>query len=326
MDGEWILTKMPRIIYVKFPGATWTILDDFGPGVYPVTPVSRTWVVNQKTQAKVRRTGYFLVADFASTAHWIQGQSLDACFPDVVDQDLTENPTEVLQISGYVMLSRARNLDRLWILQAFAQNLFAQGPPTGPHILMQKLKGDITTEQAEELMLKATIDKRVKEESNRKQKGDMDTLYCCAQCLLLGKKAYMKPRHAFGAYDANEILPKILKQGAWARCLECKEIASTRREKHAGEKGSKDLAPSGVVCEMGEGLQCTVCKEMRPYGYYDESALKNQKRNLTRTCNVCKKLKLCSECQRWQAATYFRERQVIGFSFGPEARSLNRFP
>ena len=83
----------------------------------------------------------------------IQGQSLDACFPDVVNQDLTENPTEELQVSGYVMLSRAKYLERLWILQAFAQNLFTQGPPTGPHILMQKLKGLITAEEARKLMI-----------------------------------------------------------------------------------------------------------------------------------------------------------------------------
>ena len=75
MDGKWVLTKMPKIIYVKFPGATWTLLDEFGPGVYPVTPVSRTLVENQKTQTRVRRTGFFLIPDLASTAHMIQGQS-----------------------------------------------------------------------------------------------------------------------------------------------------------------------------------------------------------------------------------------------------------
>ena len=43
MDGDWILSHMPEIIYVHFPGATWTIHENLQPGVYPLTPVSRTW-------------------------------------------------------------------------------------------------------------------------------------------------------------------------------------------------------------------------------------------------------------------------------------------
>ena len=160
MDGEWVLTKMPKIIYVKFPGATWTLLDEFGPGVYPVTPVSRTWVVNQKTQTRVRRTGFFLIPDLASTAHMIQGQSLEACFHDVVNMDITESVNEELQVSGYVMLSRAKYLDKLWILQPFSQKLFTQRPPAGPHILMQKLKGVISAEEPEQQMIKAIVERR----------------------------------------------------------------------------------------------------------------------------------------------------------------------
>ena len=70
------LTKMPQVIYLHFEDAPWTVHDDLGQGVYPLTPVSRTWQLNKKTKVKIRRTGFFLVPDFATTAHMIEGQSV----------------------------------------------------------------------------------------------------------------------------------------------------------------------------------------------------------------------------------------------------------
>ena len=54
-------------------------------------------MVNKRTRVKVRRTGFFLVPDFASTAHMIQGQSLDAAFADVVNHDVFEASAEGVQ-------------------------------------------------------------------------------------------------------------------------------------------------------------------------------------------------------------------------------------
>ena len=71
VDGELLLTKQPLAIYIHFPKATWTIHEDLGVGVYPLTAKSRTWLVNRQTKVKARRTGFFLVPDFASTAHMI---------------------------------------------------------------------------------------------------------------------------------------------------------------------------------------------------------------------------------------------------------------
>ena len=100
--------------------------------------------MNRKTKVKVRRTGFSMVPDFASTAHMIQGQSLTAAFVDLVHAELHENITEDLYVAAYVMLSRARFLENLWILRHFGPLLFSAGPPAGPHLLMQKLRGEIT--------------------------------------------------------------------------------------------------------------------------------------------------------------------------------------
>ena len=97
----------------------------------------------QKNKVKVRRTGFFLVPEFATTAHMIQGQSVIAAFVDLVTEDEVEQPTDATQVSGYVMLSRARDPNKVWLLRPFPRELFTRGPPTGPHVLLRKLRGEL---------------------------------------------------------------------------------------------------------------------------------------------------------------------------------------
>ena len=141
VDGEWVLTKMPKVLYLYFENAPWQVHDDLEPGVYPLTQVSRTWLLNNRTKVKARRTGFFAVPDFSSTAHMIQGHSLEAAFAQLVDTNIMEKPTDELQERGYVMLSRAKFPERMWVLEAFARQLFARREPPGPSILMRKLRG-----------------------------------------------------------------------------------------------------------------------------------------------------------------------------------------
>ena len=66
------------------------------------------------------------------------------------------------------------------------------------------------------------------------------TLYRCAQCFLIGKPDDMKPAAAFGVAAPHEITSKILADGAWTRCLSCREDANLARRRaglpdsHAG--------------------------------------------------------------------------------------------
>ena len=52
------------------------------------------WQVNKRTKVKIRRTGFFLVPDFATTAHMIQGQSVSAAFVDLVTIEEAEQPMD----------------------------------------------------------------------------------------------------------------------------------------------------------------------------------------------------------------------------------------
>ena len=76
-----MLDRLPLVIYLYFPEATWQI-GKLKPGVYPLTPKSRTWKVNKYTGIEARRTGYCAIPDFATTAHMIQGATLEAGFVD----------------------------------------------------------------------------------------------------------------------------------------------------------------------------------------------------------------------------------------------------
>ena len=60
--------------------AAWLPAIFRGQGVYPLTAVSRTWEVNKYTGIKARRSGFFVLPDFASTA----GRAIGESFPYVI--------------------------------------------------------------------------------------------------------------------------------------------------------------------------------------------------------------------------------------------------
>ena len=134
VDDEWLLTKMPQIIYLLFEDARWTVHTELGTGVYPLTPVIREWTVNTRTKGFTKGTGYLLVPDFASTPHRIPGQSICDTFVDVVTGDEKEKPTDDTQVYDYVMIDRAKKPMKLSLLRPFPRESFTWGPHTGPHM------------------------------------------------------------------------------------------------------------------------------------------------------------------------------------------------
>ena len=67
INGEFVLDHLPTIIYLHFKEANWKI-GQLPSGVYPLKPRSRTWKVNKYTGIEARRTGFWIVPDFGSTA------------------------------------------------------------------------------------------------------------------------------------------------------------------------------------------------------------------------------------------------------------------
>ena len=108
-NADRYLAKMPACIYLKFQNVTWSVDSTLGIGVFPLHPVQRTWILNEATQAKIRRTGYNIVPDYAWTAFMSQGMNLEAGLADC--GDVFDTPTMSDQMTTYVVLSRFTRAD-----------------------------------------------------------------------------------------------------------------------------------------------------------------------------------------------------------------------
>ena len=106
-------------------------------------------------------------------------------------------------------------MGKMWLLRPFPRELFTRGPPTGPHVLLRKLRGELELQG---------VDAEIKRLNEHKAntvavKDPMKKLYRCTHCLLTGRTLCMKPAVAFGANSATEVAQCIERLGAWTRCL-----------------------------------------------------------------------------------------------------------
>ena len=132
-EGEFLIDHLPVVLYIHFPEAQWTI-GKLPQGVYPLNPRTRTWKVNKYTGIAALRKGYALLPDFASTAHMIQGATLEAAFVDLLDG--ASKVSLPAQIAANVCLSRVKLLSSIVVVQPFSPVLFTRGPPAGPDRLL----------------------------------------------------------------------------------------------------------------------------------------------------------------------------------------------
>ena len=114
----------------------------------------------------------------------------------------------------------------------------------------------------------------------------MSDVYQCRQCREEGRK-YMLSPIAFGADECSQILDKILREGAWARCLSCQEVARARRAAQ-GLDLSASLAHAlegedDVSC--GEDVfKCDRCGLRKRASRYSLSMIKHVGRNKLMLC------------------------------------------
>jgi len=72
-------------------------------------PVERTWILNTATDVNIKRRGFCLVPDFASTAFMIQGSTLEAALADC--GDILDNVGLSELMTTYVIISRVKPTD-----------------------------------------------------------------------------------------------------------------------------------------------------------------------------------------------------------------------
>ena len=213
VEGDLLMDRLPLVIYIKFDNASWKI-GDLPEGVYPMTPTSRTWKVHKATGISARRTGFIFMPDFASTAHMIQGATLDAVFCDMQDSTTSVRDAQIL---AYVGASRVRLLSRIYILRPFSPTLFTQGAPKGPATLLQKLEGKLSAVEAQRAW--------DNEEEAKMCKDVMKKPFLCVGCYMRRAREYMHLPREFGCITASNAISTLYAAGQWRRCLRCRDEA-----------------------------------------------------------------------------------------------------
>ena len=132
----------------------------------------RDWLFGT-TGSKVKRKGFTLVPDYASTGFMMQGETLTAAIAECGD---VFTPCGRLQdiVTTYVILSRIKKADQLLLLQAFSPNLFRFGEPPGPLCLLKRMRSRRAASAAglpdSYNSLAATTEYYVKEETWRQER------------------------------------------------------------------------------------------------------------------------------------------------------------
>ena len=129
-----VWNQLPKAVLVEFPGATFQ-LSGLAPGVYPITPLRRTWFLDagrKHPSLAVTRKQLPLLPAFAMTAHQAQGQTLEAG----VIADLNYKAISGA-MTAYIAMTRVRNRKDLLILRAFEAELFQQGDQSFRKLLLQ---------------------------------------------------------------------------------------------------------------------------------------------------------------------------------------------
>ena len=151
IDDEFELDTLPLVIYLHFPQAqwhpgklppgvyplkrrsrAWKVKKHTGIETYPLKRRSRAWQVKKHTGIETRRTGFWILPDFGSTAHMIQGATSEAAFADL--QHSSSRPCMTPMIAAYVCLSRVERVQNICIMHPFSPFLFALGNPEGRNV------------------------------------------------------------------------------------------------------------------------------------------------------------------------------------------------
>ena len=129
-EGVRCLTKLPRVVFVKFYSAdgeecNWTVPGLSEPGLYPITCKKGTWFVDKGRQhpvLEISRMQLLLAPAFAITAHSAQGQTCKK--GAIVDLRIGKGTNP---ISSYVAITRVQKREDLLIYRPFNIEPFQQG-------------------------------------------------------------------------------------------------------------------------------------------------------------------------------------------------------
>ncbi|CAK0869630.1 unnamed protein product [Prorocentrum cordatum] len=267
--SERFLNYLPRCLYLRVDGATWN-----------VDPKLAGACGNSASGAKIRRTGFTWIPDFASTAFMMQGATLTAGLADCGDVLDLVGSSEAM--TAYVILSRLTSAEGLLLLRAFAPELFRQGAAAGPHCLLKLLRArhgpDAATaggpageaqeygraEATEEYATMVAAQEAGRE--RRKQRGPTWACWCCRLAF---------PAEGFGAKPRHrgDVGEKCLGSGHWRECKACADALCSERAKDAAatflQKQCISCQHLQIIALFEEGSdECNACVLAGSYEVY----------------------------------------------------------
>ena len=158
---------------------------------------------------------------------------------------------------SYVCMSRVRKADDILVAQAFAPALFRQGMMVGPHLLLQRLRGDISQDAVREAWAAADL------EYSKIERKFVFQSWKCGQC------KSMLPADQYGVSSGPaRIYDAVLSKGMWRRCISC---VAGDRPKCVSRK--KPVQPVENMRKRRD-VQCMSCGSVKRSALYDSAKLK----------------------------------------------------
>ena len=315
-NGKRILTKLPKVIFVKFKGQNgkevdWTLEGMSEPGLYPIVPVKRDWYLDKgrlHPVLKITRQQLPLMPAFAMTAHSAQGQTFSN--GAIVDLKLGGSSSAM---ASYVAITRVERRQDLLIYRPFPLELFKGRQTPGLDLLMKVWRGeDIDWSTIEEkhmpnkycpacAILKPKQEYAGSEWNKDNQRGN------CKKCIAIRTKdgAPYECNVCYEWFCAEAFLPQQLHHAATHTrvclgCLETRTCISCHVEKyktyftksewiHARREDTQgkcrdccDRSPKGVWF-------CKGCKTRKSTLYFSNWISTNGRYHLNQTtrCDPC---------------------------------------
>ena len=121
----------------------------------------------------------------------------------------------------------------------------------------------------------------------------------CAYIVFSSKQPFLHNAIAFGVKKDSELLPKLLMDGAWTRCLECTKSLGRSVGDCAGDVDvdatkAKAMDFAKAAEEHAEKLLCVVCKDSKPQSEFFQDTWNKKKRRLHIRCISCFQCPTCA--------------------------------
>ena len=225
-----VLTKLPLMLYVEKEGDNMPQHMDLDLQIFGAAPRSVDWQIGRQSENWVKRFGFPLVPDFASTVHAATGDQLDTAIAELGGFAATPSQDDALK--GYISLSRVKGPERILITEQFSPTLFAQGPLAIADLLLEVIENQGLPMEKLEQKLDAI------EEQKKKRKNKLeDRTWSCGYC---GKsKTYSAYVLTTPARLHEDINTHIVQAGAWRKCRRC--VEDTKVGIHHSSSTQKDI-------------------------------------------------------------------------------------